>query len=39
MTFTSLAFAAFVIVTILIYFFPPLRHYQWTILLIRMFDT
>ena len=33
MTFTSLAFALFVVVTILVYFLLPLRRYQWIVLL------
>ena len=37
MTFTSLLFALFVGITIIIYYLPPLKHHQWIVLLIASY--
>lgn len=37
MTFTSLLFALFAGITIVIYYLPPLRHHQWIVLLIASY--
>lgn len=37
MTFTSLMFALFVGITLIVYFLPPLKHHQWMVLLIASY--
>ena len=37
MTFTSLLFALFVGITLIVYFLPPLKHHQWMVLLIASY--